>query len=317
MPPSPPSHKVVVAALLGNLAIALIKFAAAALTGSSAMLSEGIHSMVDTSNEVLLLYGLKRAAKPPDAQQPFGYGRELYFWSFMVSLMVFALGASASFYEGVTHLLHPSPVSRPVINYAVLLGCGAFEAITWRIAWKSFRKSIGEQGVFEAFRNSKDASTLVVLLEDSAALLGLMIAALGLTGAQLLDSPRLDGLASVGIGLVLAVTSLLLARETKALLIGERARPAVRDSILRLAEADPAIRTANGVFTVQMGPRQITAALSAEFEDGLSTGEIEACVNRLEVAIKQAQPDIMVLFVKPQTAETWRARTGGLGALIG
>jgi cation diffusion facilitator family transporter len=315
----PQSNKVVIAALFGNLAIAAIKFVAAAMTGSSAMLSEGIHSVVDTSNELLLLYGLKRAARPPDHDHPFGYGRELYFWSFMVSLMVFSFGALAAFYEGIEHLRNPHPVARPLINFAVLLACGLFEATTWWIAWKAFCKAAGTEGLFAAFRNSKDASTLVVLMEDSAALLGLLVAAVGLAGAQWLGDPRLDGLASLGIGAVLATTSLLLARQTKALLIGEPARPLVRKTILRQAEDDPAIRTANGVFTVQIGPHQIVASLSVEFEDGLTSDEIETCVNRLEAAIKQAQPDVVALFVKPQAPETWMrvvTRTDGKDALI-
>ncbi len=305
------TKKVVLAALAGNLAIALTKFIAAALTGSSAMLSEGIHSLVDTANELLLLYGLKRANKSADSANPLGYGRELYFWSFIVALLVFALGAGLSFYEGIAHLLDPQPMERPLINYAVLAASMVFEGITWRIGFKAFRATMGSQGYFEAFRNSKDASTFTVLLEDSAALLGLVIALAGVAGAQAFALPRLDGIASLGIGVVLTVSSLLLARETKALLIGEPAHPSVRASILRIAGDDPAIRTANGVITVQIGPNQIVAALSAEFEDSLTTSGIEDCVNRVEAAIRHAHPDLSVLFVKPQTAETWQRRAAG------
>lgn len=303
------AQKVVLIAFAGNLAIALTKFAAAAFTGSSAMLSEGVHSAVDTVNELLLMYGLKRAARPADSSHPFGYGRELYFWSFIVSLLVLALGAGVSFYEGVTHLLNLHPIERPLINYAVLLVSGAFEGSSWWVAMKAFRETKGDQGYFEAFRNSKDASTFTVLFEDTAALLGLLIAFVGVAGAHLLGDPRFDGIASLGIGAVLAVTSLLLARETKALLIGEPAHPKVRATILRIAEDDPGIRKANGVLTVQMGPNQVVAALSAEFEDALSTGDIEACVNRVESAIKCVHPEIHILFVKPQTPETWKQRT--------
>lgn len=303
------ANRVVLVAFAGNLAIALTKFAAAAFTGSSVMLSEGVHSLVDTINELLLMHGLKRAAKPADPGHPFGYGRELYFWSFIVSLLVLALGAGVSFYEGITHLLNPHPIERPLINYGVLLVSGVFEGSSWWLALKTFRASKGEQGYFEAFRNSKDASTFTVLFEDSAALLGLLIAFIGVVGAHLLSDPRFDGAASLGIGAVLATTSLLLARETKELLIGEPAHPSVRATILRIAEADPGIRKANGVLTVQMGPNQIVAALSAEFEDALSTGEIEACVNRVESAIKAVHPAIGILFVKPQTPETWQQRS--------
>ena len=312
MPSRHAANRVVLVAFLGNLAIAVTKFTAAAFTGSSAMLSEGVHSLVDTVNELLLLYGLKRAARPADVAHPFGYGRELYFWSFIVSLLVLALGAGVSFYEGVTHLLHPHAVERPLINYGVLLASGLFEGSSWWVAMKAFRETKGDQGYFEAFRSSKDASTFTVLFEDTAALLGLLIAFVGVAGAHLLGDPRFDGAASLGIGAVLAVTSLLLARETKALLIGEPAHPHVRAAILRIAEEDAGIRKANGVLTVQMGPNQIVAALSAEFEDALSTGEIETCVNRVESAIKCVHPEIGILFVKPQTPETWAKRSAAV-----
>jgi cation diffusion facilitator family transporter len=303
------ANRVVLAAFAGNLAIAVTKFVAAAVTGSSAMLSEGIHSLVDTINELLLLYGLKRAARPADAERPFGYGRELYFWSFIVSLLVLALGAGASFYEGVTHLQNPHPIERPLINYGVLLASGIFEGSSWWIALKAFRATMGDQSYFQAFRDSKDPSTFTVLFEDSAALLGLLIALVGVAGAHLLHNPKFDGFASMGIGIVLAITSLLLARETKDLLIGEPAHPSVRKDILDMAEADPAIRKANGVLTVQLGPNNIVAALSIEFEDGLSTSDIEVCVNRVESAIRCKHPDIVVLYVKPQTPESWQQRT--------
>jgi cation diffusion facilitator family transporter len=305
----PTASKIVIVAFVANLAIALTKFAAAVLTGSSAMLSEGIHSLVDTINEVFLLHGMKRAGKAADAAHPFGYGRELYFWSFIVSLLVLALGAGTAFYEGISHLLDPQPMRTAMINYAVLAASFVFEGSSWWFALKEFRKTKGSQGYFEAFRTSKDPSTFTVLFEDTAALVGLTIALVGIAGAQALALPQLDGVASLGIGLVLAVSSLLLARETKALLIGESAHPHVRESILRIACSDPAIVTANGVITVQVGPRQIIAALSAEFEDALATSDIEACVNRIEDAIRCAHPDITVLFVKPQTPKTWLRRT--------
>jgi cation diffusion facilitator family transporter len=309
------SH-VVVAALAGNIAVATTKFVAAAMTGSSAMLSEGIHSLVDTLNEILLLYGMERANKPRDATHPFGYGRELYFWSFIVALLVFALGAGMSFYEGFHHLVDPTPLERPFINYLVLAASFAFEGGSWWVALRTFRATKGKLGYFQAFRRSKDASTFTVLFEDTAALVGLLIALAGVGGAQLLETPQLDAIASLGIGVVLAVSSILLARETKGLLIGEQAHASVRASLVRIAGNDPAIRTANGVLTVQLGPNQIVVALSAEFEDALTTGDIEACVDRVEAAIERSHPDVSVLFVKPQTAETWRRRTAGFGSML-
>jgi cation diffusion facilitator family transporter len=312
--PRSTSRRVVYVALAGNLAIAAIKFVAAALTGSSAMLSEAVHSLADTINELLLLYGMWRAAQRPDTSHPFGYGRELYFWSFIVALLVLALGAGVSFYEGVTHLMNPQPMEKALINYLVLGFAFVCEATSWTVAFRTFRRTKGRLGYFEAFRASKDPGTFTVLFEDSAALLGLVIAAVGITAAQALKMPSLDGIASLGISLVLAISSLLLARETKGLLIGEAADPQVRDAILRIAGNDPDVRTANAVLTVQMGPRQVVAALSAEFKSGLDTEQIEQCVSRIEAAIKHAQPEVMSLFVKPQSALGWQRRVGRLAA---
>lgn len=312
MPPKSASGTVVYAALASNVAIAVVKFVAAAITGSSAMLSEGVHSLVDSINELLLLYGLKRAARPPDVNHPFGHGRELYFWSFIVALLVLALGAGVSLYEGITHLRNPNPMEKPLVNYLVLVASFVFEVTSWWVALREFRASKGNQGYFEAFRASKDPSVFTVLFEDTAALLGLLIAAAGIGAAHALSMPRLDGVASIGIAIVLGVSSLLLARETKGLLIGEAAHPDVRASLLRIAGDDPDIRCANGVLTVQMGPRQVLAALSADFHDRLNTTQIEECVTRIEATIKSAHPEITLLFVKPQTAETWRRRVAAL-----
>jgi cation diffusion facilitator family transporter len=302
------SRTVVYAALIGNLLIAIAKFVAAAFSGSSAMLSEGVHSLVDTVNELLLLYGLRRAKKPADTAHPFGYGRELYFWSFIVALLVLAMGAGVSLYEGVAHIRQPEPVTHPLMNYLVLGISALFEGTSWTIALLEFRRLKGRLGYFDAFRQSKDPSTFTVLLEDSAALLGIGVALAGLICAQVLHMPQLDGVASVGIAMVLAISASLLLRETKGLLIGEPAHPVVRDSIMKIANADADVRCANGVMTVQMGPNQVVAALSAEFEDALTTSQIEACINRIEKEAKDAHPELTALFVKPQTPEVWRAR---------
>jgi cation diffusion facilitator family transporter len=308
MPPQSASKTVVYAALAGNLAIAVVKFVAAVVTGSSAMLSEGVHSLVDTVNELLLLYGLKRASKPPDINHPFGHGRELYFWSFIVALLVLALGAGVSLYEGIAYLRNPEPMEKPLVNYLVQSESFACEVASWWVAFKEFRAAKGSQGYFEAFRASKDPSTFIVLFEDSAAVLGLLIAAVGISAARAFDMPRLDGAASIGIALVLAVSAILLARETKGLLIGEAARPHVRASILQIAGGDPGVRSANGALTVQIGPSQVVVALSAQFQERLTATQIEECVNRLEASVKHSHPEVAALFVKPQSPETWRRR---------
>ncbi|MBJ9372137.1 MULTISPECIES: cation diffusion facilitator family transporter [Acinetobacter] len=306
------SNKIVVyAALLGNLAIALVKFIAAYITNSSAMLSEAVHSVVDTLNEILLLYGLKKSQQPANYQYPFGYGRELYFWAFIVALLVFALGAMVSIYQGIQHIRHPEVIESPLVNYVVLGFAMLCEGTSWFIALKSFKKMKGKMGYFESFRRSKDPTTFTVLFEDSAALIGLIIAFVGIFCAQQFDLPILDGIASILIGVVLAISALLLARETKGLLMGETADPKLRHNVLEVAQEDPAVYSANGVLTEQMGAHQVIASLSLEFKDGLTSDEIEACVNRIEVKIKSIHPEIVALFVKPQTQQVWLERMKG------
>ena len=302
---------VVYAALAGNLAIALVKFVAAYITNSSAMLSEAIHSVVDTLNEILLLYGIKKSQQSPNAQHPFGYGRELYFWAFIVSLMVFALGAVVSIYQGVQHVRYPEEMLSPNLNYIVLGIAILCEGISWLVALKAFRKTKGQLGYLEAFRRSKDPTTFTVLFEDTAALCGLFIALIGIYLAHALNIPELDGVASIFIGIVLAISAILLARETKGLLLGESADPQLRDHLLLIAQEDDAVFSANGVLTEQMGADQVIASLSLEFEDHLTSDDIEACVNRIEAKIKQIHPEIMALFVKPQTKKVWLQRMKG------
>ena len=295
-------------ALAGNLIIAAAKFAAAWFTGSSAMLSEGAHSLVDCGNEVLLLYGMRRAALPPDLAHPFGHGREVYFWSFVVALLFFALGAGVSFYEGVQHLLHPEEIRYYAVTYAVLVIAILCEGFSLRVAVKAFAQQKGELGYVEAIKRSKNPATFTVLLEDSAALLGLGIAGIGILGAQFLKIPELDGIASIGISLVLGTMAVFLAAETKGLLLGEPASPQLEAAILRAASEDPAVQMANGVYTVHIGPEQIVAELSVAFERSADAAEIERSVERIEAAIRADHPEIILLFVKPQSHETWRAR---------
>lgn len=302
------SRLVIFAAIGGNLLIAVTKFVAAAFTGSSAMLSEGVHSLVDTGNGLLLLYGLHRAARPPDITHPLGHGRELYFWSFIVALLVFALGAGVAFYEGVIHVFHPEPIENPLVNYVVLGACMVFEGGSWLVALKEFRRSKGSLGYIQAVRRSKDPSVYTVLFEDSAALLGLVIAFAGIFAAHYFEQPWLDGAASIGISLILGATAVFLARESKGLLMGEPASPDVRAAILVIAQADPAVEKANGVLTVHLGPEQVVAGLSLDFVDHISASEIEACVERLEAKLKAEVPEVTSVFVKPQTSRLWTER---------
>ncbi|RAZ75149.1 cation diffusion facilitator family transporter [Mesorhizobium atlanticum] len=302
------SKRVIYAALAGNLAIAATKFAAAFFTGSSAMLSEGVHSLVDTGNGALLLYGMRRAARPPDRTHPLGHGRELYFWSFIVALLVFALGAGISFYEGVIHMMAPEPVVNARVNYIVLGLSFLFEGSSWLVALREFRQQKGKQGWLQAVQSSKDPSVYTVLFEDSAALLGLIVAFAGILSAQLLEMPELDGVGSIGIAIILGATAIFLARESKGLLLGEPASPEVQHQVLAIAQQDPAVQRANGILSVHVGPEEIVAGLSIEFEDHLTAPEIEACVERLEAKLKKEMPQISRLFVKPQATGTWERR---------
>lgn len=302
------SRTPVYAALAGNLLIAITKFGAAYFTGSSAMLSEGVHSVVDTGNELLLLYGMRQARRPADLERPLGYGRELYFWSFIVAVLIFALGAGVSIYEGVTHILAPEPVRDFTVSYVVLGLSALFEGASWLVALREFRPHIGSRGLLAAVRTSKDPTTFTVLFEDSAALVGLTIAFIGILTSQIYHMPELDGAGSIGIGLVLGITAVFLARETKGLLIGEQASALLEKSILEIAAQDPAVQRANGVITTHMAPDQIVVALSLEFKDEMTTPQIEACVERLETRLKKEHSQIMTVFIKPQTQHAWRGR---------
>lgn len=308
------SKKVVYAALFGNLLVAVTKFVASAFTGSSSMLSEAVHSVVDTANEALLLYGYFRSARKPDETHPLGYGRELYFWSFIVALLLFAVGAGVSVYEGVLRILAPEPIAYVNVNYAVLALSAIFEGASWWVALKRFGKVKGRRGYWEAVRDSKDPPSFMVLFEDTAALMGIAIAAFGNFAAETWHLPAFDGVASILIGTVLGFAAAVLARENKALLIGERASAELTASILSLAADDGSIDGANNAFAVHLAPEEVIVALSLEFADELKTTEIEAAVIRLEEKIRAKHPQVISVFVKPQTRktfETMRAKRFG------
>ena len=294
------SKTTVYAALAGNTMVAITKLAAAAWTGSSSMLSEGVHSIVDTGNEILLLYGYHRAERPPDARHPLGYGRELYFWSFIVALLLFALGAGVAFYEGVSHILEPVPVRSVLANYVVLGFAFLFEGSSWLVAVRAFGRAKGDVGWWRAIRDSKDPPSFMVLLEDSAAMIGIVIAAASLALAEALQEPRLDGVGSLLIALLLAATAFVLGQETKALLIGERASAEVRGSILDTAAQVEGIVSVQHLVTVHLSPSQIVVALDVEFEDRLTTPAIERCVQRLEAGVRARHAGVVALFVKPR-----------------
>lgn len=300
------SRPAVYAALAGNVLVAATKTVAAAWTGSSAMASEAVHSFVDSGNELLLLYGMHRAARRPDPEHPVGHGRELYFWSFIVALLVFALGAGVSLYEGVQHIRHPEPISDPRVSYIVLGLAGLFEIGSWVVSMRQFNATRGSQGFYEAFRRSKDPPSFLVFFEDSAAVIGIGIAAVGTFAAVQLRQPVYDGVASILIGLLLAGVAALLAQESKSLLVGERADRRLSESVLQIAGAVEAVAHANGILTFQLAPDQIMVALSLQFRDDLRAPEIEGAVVELERRIREAHAEVTTVFVKPQAPGTYR-----------
>lgn len=303
--------KVIIAALIGNALIAVTKFAAAAHTGSSAMLSEGVHSVVDTGNQVLLLFGLKQSRKPPDEIFPFGHGKEIYFWSFVVAILIFAVGAGVSLYEGVIRVITPHPVENVIVNYMVLGLAMLFEGGAWYFAFKEFGRVKGGRGYIDAVRRGKDPTFFVVLFEDSAAMLGLVVAFLGVWLGEITGMPVFDGIASIIIGLILAGAAAWLAHETKGLLIGERANREVVDGIRRLVRAQPQVRHVNEVLTMHMGPEFILVNISVDFEDSLRTGEMEEAVAHMDQQIKAYFSNVQRVFVEAEARRGWRPRSPG------
>jgi len=298
------SKKVIYAALVGNAMIAATKLGAAAFTGSSAMLSEGIHSIVDTGNQVLLLIGLSRARREPDRQHPYGYGKEVYFWSFVVAILIFGVGAGVSIYEGIKHIQHAEPMVNVRINYLVLALAFLFEGAAWFFAFKEFSKVRGKRSLFQAVKESKDPTTFVVLFEDSAAMAGIIVAFVGIGLSQMTGLYWIDGAASVVIGMILAVTAWFLAVETKDLLIGEAASPEKIAGIRNLAANLAGVENVNEVLTLHMGPEYILVNVSLDFADGMTSAEIEDGVARLTTAIKDEWPRVKKVFVE---AEEYKA----------
>jgi cation diffusion facilitator family transporter len=297
------SKTVIIAALLGNGAIACTKFAASVYTGSSAMLSEAIHSLVDTGNQGLLLYGLKKSERPADKTHPFGYGRELYFWAFVVALLIFSIGAGVSLYEGVHKIQHPEPVSSPHVNFIVLALAMAFEGVAFFLAIKEFNKRRGSTPVFKAVRQSKDPGLFTVLFEDAAAMAGLVIAFVGLLVAEYLGVIWADGAASIGIGLLLATVAIFLCFETKGLLIGESVSDEMSDDLHKIINGSDAVNSINEFRTMHMGPQDVLLAVSLDVRDDMDTETLEEALYQLEQSIKASHPEVKRLFLEVQSGE--------------
>ncbi|MEH6525011.1 MAG: cation diffusion facilitator family transporter [Sneathiella sp.] len=295
------SKKVIYAALIGNGLIAICKFSAAAFTGSSAMLSEGVHSLVDTGNQVLMLHGLRKANRKADSKHPFGYGMELYFWAFVVAILIFALGSGISLYEGIKHIRHPEPISDPTLNYVVLGLSMLFEGWAWSVAYKEFQETKTEKSLWRSIIRSKDPTIFTVLLEDTAAMLGLVAAFVGIFLAQMLEIPELDGAASVIISIILGTVAVVLAFECKGLLIGESASDDVIDGIYAIVAEDPRITGVNELLTMHMGPRDILVNVSLDFNDDLQADEVESAISAFETRIKGGFPEVKRVFIEAQS----------------
>ncbi|HMQ94270.1 MAG TPA: cation diffusion facilitator family transporter [Amaricoccus sp.] len=294
--------KVVIAALIGNAAIAVTKFAAAAFTGSSAMFAEAVHSVVDTGNQLLLLYGIRRSGRPADAVHPFGYGKEIYFWAFVVAILLFALGSGISIYEGLHKIADPHPITDAYVNYIVLGLAMVFEAAAWTVAYRAFERERGNTPILRAVRQSKDPALFTVLFEDSAAMLGLLAALTGVFLSDRFGILRADGAASLVIGGILAVAAVLLAIETKGLLIGEAASDDLLQSVIGLAGQAPFVEGVNEVRTMHFGPADVLVNISVDARNSLMANEIEGEVSRLETRIKAVHPEVSRVFIEIQAA---------------
>jgi cation diffusion facilitator family transporter len=291
------SKAAIFAAIVANLLIAITKFIAAFFSGSSAMLSEAIHSLVDTGNGALLLLGLRQSRKPADDNHPFGHGKELYFWPLIVAILVFSLGGGMSVYEGITHLVNPHH-SDPTWSYVVLALAFAFESVSAFFAFKAFRKELKGANVFTTIKRSKDPTTFTVLFEDSAALAGLIVAFLGILLGDLLNNPYLDGIASIVIGVILATVAVFLAYETKGLLIGEAVDPQTLANVRSIAAEDDAVQSVRKSLTMHFGPHEVLLALDVEFKSQLSAKQIGEAINRVEAAIRAQHPEIRHIFIE-------------------
>jgi len=284
------------AAIVGNLAIAVTKFVAAAFSGSGAMLSEAIHSVVDTGNGALMLLGIYRSQKPPDFEHPFGHGRELYFWTLIVAILVFAVGGGISLYEGITHIKHPTRSHGPVWNYTVLGIAAIFEGTSWLFGWKAFSVEKGKRRILEAIHTSKDPTSFSVLLEDSAALIGLLFAFLGIFLGRQLSMPYLDGVASMMIGVLLCVVAMVIVYESKGLLIGEGLDRHTLTELRTLVQTDPAVERVQHLNTLYLGAHEVLLTIELHFRSNISAAEVRKAVGRLRGKIQVRHPDITRIF---------------------
>lgn len=293
------SFKVIYVALAANVAIAATKFIVGVGIASSAMISEAIHSTVDSGNELLLWVGLRRSARPPDAEHPFGYGRELYFWSLIVAILLFGLGGGMAVYEGIRHWLHPQPVQDPRWAYLVLALAAVFEAFSFRVTVREVLGGAGWRELRERLRRCKDPSVFTIFFEDLAALLGLAVAFCGVWLEHRYNDPRFDAAASIVVGILLAAVALLLVYKSRDLLIGKGAEPASVTGLRELVLNDPAIANCSIPLTMYLGPEELLVTLNVEFMPQLSADEQMQALRRVEAQIRAASPVVKRVYVEP------------------
>ncbi|MFL6306161.1 MAG: cation diffusion facilitator family transporter [Candidatus Sulfotelmatobacter sp.] len=296
------SKGVIYAAIFANIAIAVCKFAAAAVTGSSAMLAEAFHSTADSGNELLLLLGIKRSARPPDALHPYGHGKALYFYSLLVAVYIFGVGGGLAVYEGISHLKHPEIPTHPGWNYTVLALAAVFDFYSWRISYRELRaRKDPNESTWDEIIGGKDPTVFTVFLEDSAGLLGVLLAFLAIFLGRQFNNPYLDPIASIVIGLVLAVLAVFLGRESGALLVGERTN---RARIVRLKEiicADPAVEQVGDLLTMQLGPEEVLLTVNIQFRRKLTLEQLESAIERIEARIRREQPSVQRIFIEAES----------------
>lgn len=300
---------VIYGALLGNGLVAVTKFIAAGITGSAAMMAEGIHSLVDTGNQGLLLFGIRKAKVPADKLHPLGHGKEIYFWSFVVAILIFALGSGISLYEGWHRTMHPKPVENPMVNFIVIGIAICFESGAWWLAYREFKGFQGRRSLPAAIQAAKDPTTFVVLFEDTAAMLGLGVAGIGLGISAAFDLPIFDGIATICIGLVLGFTAIWMAIRTKSLLIGEAADEEVVEDVRRRAAELDSVLEVNDIITLHMGPNFILVNVSVDFRDDVPVGEVETAIERLTREIRDAHVDVKQVFIKAERPDPAPAKT--------
>lgn len=293
----------IIGALAANVAVAITKFIAAAFTGSSSMISEGIHSVVDSLNMLVLLFGHKKSRKPADDAHPFGYGMEMYFWTLVVAMSLFGIGGGMSIYEGITHLQHPEPLENPVWNYVILGLSILFNGISWIIAFREFSKTNKGRGLWKSVKNSKDPSTFAILFEDTADIAGLIIAFVGIYLSQYYGDSRIDGIASILIGLILTLTSVMLARESKGLLLGESASATLLDEVVQIAKQDQTVVHVKRPATMHMGPEDIVLAMSINFVPEINSQEVAEAIDRIEMSIRNVHPEIQRIFIEAKSLQ--------------